>query len=135
MLPNVIVITAPWLLRAKCHVTSDRKNLRGFGIAEVQQVVESAQVDRLLTIERLCWIDILIAYQLPEIQQCMQNRTLARTVGSEEQCDRSQRDVLAFADAFEVFDPEVCDHVEGLCVREGLMVANGRCNGLMEGFS
>ena len=43
--------------------------------------------------------------------------------------------MLAFADAFEVFDPEICDHVEGLCVREELMVANGRRCGLREGFS
>ena len=47
----------------------------------------------------------------------MQDSAFSRTVDSEQQRDRSQRDVLAFADAFEVFDPEVCDHVEGLCVR------------------
>ena len=55
----------------------------------------------------------------------MQDGTLPRTVGSEQQRDRSQRDVLPFADAFEVFDPEICDHVEGLNVRNGLLVAIG----------
>jgi len=47
----------------------------------------------------------------------MQYSALPRTVRPEQQRDGSQRDVLAFADAFEVFDPEVCDHVEGLCMR------------------
>jgi|GEM_PF-3817316 len=65
----------------------------------------------------------------------MQYSALPRTVRPEQQRDGSQRDVLAFADAFEVFDPEVCDHVDGLSVGWGLMVAKGRRFGLGEGFS
>ena len=43
----------------------------------------------------------------------MQHRTLPGAVRPKQQRDRAQRDVLAFADAFEVFDPEICDH--GYC--------------------
>ena len=53
----------------------------------------------------------MISQDISKTQQRMQHRTRARTVRTNEQRDGSQRDVLAFADAFEVFDPEIGDHV------------------------
>ena len=41
----------------------------------------------------------------------MEDGALASTVPAKQKRDRPQRDVLTFADAFEVFDSEVGDHV------------------------
>ena len=48
---------------------------------------------------------------LSKVQQSMQNGAFSSTVRTKEERDGPQRDVLSLANAFEVFDPEIRDHV------------------------